>query len=209
MGEWATSMINSMGYVGIVFLMFLENVFPPIPSEVIMPAAGFTAARGQLNLYGVIAAGALGSVLGAIPLYYLGYFIGEARLKRWAARHGHWLAVSEEDVGKADAWFNKHRGKAVLIGRLVPGIRSLISIPAGVNRMSLPTFLLYTAIGSTAWSAVLAVLGKLLEAKYDRVQKWVDPITYAVLGIMVVSLVVRAVRIKRRAKQKEAGAGSA
>ncbi|MEZ0266533.1 MAG: DedA family protein, partial [Phycisphaerae bacterium] len=85
-----------------------------------------------------------------------------------------------------------------------PGIRSLISIPAGVNRMSLPTFLLYTAIGSTVWSAVLAVLGKLLEAKYDRVQKWVDPITYAVLGIMVVSLIVRAVRIKRRAKQKEA-----
>ncbi|MEZ0266113.1 MAG: DedA family protein, partial [Phycisphaerae bacterium] len=165
MGEWATSLIDSMGYVGIVFLMFLENVFPPIPSEVIMPAAGFTAARGQLNLYGVIAAGALGSVLGAIPLYYLGYFIGESRLKRWAARHGHWLAVSEEDVGKADAWFNKHCGKAVLIGRLVPGIRSLISIPAGVNRMSLPTFLLYTAIGSTVWSAVLAVLGKLLEAK--------------------------------------------
>src|SRR5919112_1303221 len=102
MFEWITGLMNSMGYIAIVFLMFLENVFPPIPSELIMPLAGFTATKGKLSLLGVIIAGTIGSMLGALPLYYLGKTIGEERLKKWADKHGKWLTVSSEDIDKAN-----------------------------------------------------------------------------------------------------------
>ncbi|MDF2441109.1 MAG: hypothetical protein JWN98_2093, partial [Abditibacteriota bacterium] len=144
--EWITNLMNSMGYAAIVFLMFLENVFPPIPSELIMPMAGFTATQGKLTLVGVIIAGTLGSVLGALPLYYMGKVIGEDRLKEWADKHGKWLTVSREDIEKSKEWFDKHGAVAVIIGRLVPGVRSLIAVPAGIDQMNLPLFLLYTAI---------------------------------------------------------------
>src|SRR5687767_4658381 len=131
--EWITEFMNSMGYFAIVFLMFLENVFPPIPSEVIMPMAGFTATQGKLSFIGVVIAGTLGSVLGALPLYFVGKTIGEDRLKSWAHSHGKWLTVSRDDIDKAKEWFEKHGAIAVLIGRLVPGVRSLISLPAGIH----------------------------------------------------------------------------
>lgn len=118
MFEWIVDTIAETGYLGIVMLMFLENLFPPIPSELIMPLAGFNAARGHLNGVGVVAAGVLGSLLGAVPWYYLGRLLGKERLSRWAERWGRWLTVSSEDIEGAARWFNRHGAKAVLLGRL-------------------------------------------------------------------------------------------
>ena len=147
MATWVITTIATMAYWGIVFLMVVENVLPPIPSEVIMPLAGFMATQGRLSLLGVILAGTLGSVLGAVPLYYLGRLIGDERLKGFADRHGRWLTVSREDLDNASSGLIAMGGMAVLLCRLVPGVRSLISIPAGIEGMPLAPFLLFTTLG--------------------------------------------------------------
>jgi len=192
--HWITGLMDSMGYFGVVLLMFLENVFPPIPSELIMPLAGFSSTQGRLSLVGVVIAGMVGSVLGALPLYYAGKLLGKERIHAWADRHGKWLAVSGDDVEKSDAWFDRQGHKAVLFGRLVPGVRSLLSIPAGISGMPLPKFLLYSAIGTGLWSALLAYAGRLLGHNYEKVSDYLGPAAYAVLGLLVVLLIVRAVR---------------
>ena len=120
MFDWITGLVERTGYLGIALLMLAENVFPPIPSELIMPMAGFTAARGALNMVGVVVAGTVGSLAGVLLWYYIGRWIGLERLKRWAAKHGRWLTISPEEVDEAAAWFDRHCGKAVLIGRLIP-----------------------------------------------------------------------------------------
>jgi len=185
------SVLNTLGYSGIVFLMFIENVFPPIPSELVMPLSGYVAARGDLSLVGVVVAGMVGSVLGALPLYYLGYFLGEERLANWADTYGRWLMLSGEDVRRSGHWFNKRGRWAVLIGRLVPGIRSLISIPAGVSKMSLAVFLFYTALGTATWAFILALLGYVLGEHYERVSVWLGPVSKIVLGLVVAWFVGR------------------
>jgi membrane protein DedA with SNARE-associated domain len=201
--EWITETMNSLGYVGIVLLMFLENVFPPIPSEIIMPLAGFTATQGRLSFVGVVIAGMLGSVLGALPLYYLGARVGEERLVGWADRHGRWLTVSGQDITRAVAWFNRHGGKAVFFARLVPGVRSLISIPAGIGRMKLPLFLLYSAMGTRLWAAFLAYLGHLLGENYEQVDAYLGPVSYVVLGALAVAFVVWVVQRRRTRGETE------
>jgi membrane protein DedA with SNARE-associated domain len=148
MAGWVMRVIYSAGYPAIVLLMFVENIFPPIPSELIMPLAGYMVSRGQFSIVGVVAAGTVGSILGALPLYYLGRGLGEERLKRLADKHGRWLTVSRRDIERAKRWFDRHGWAAVVFCRLVPGVRSLISIPAGVDRMSLPVFLACTSAGS-------------------------------------------------------------
>jgi membrane protein DedA with SNARE-associated domain len=188
--------IYATAYWGIVFLMVVENIFPPIPSEVIMPLAGFMATKGRLALFGVILAGTLGSVLGAVPLYYLGRKIGDERLKAFADSHGRWLTVSREDLDKAGQWFDRHAGMAVLLCRLVPGIRSLISIPAGIQGMPLVSFLLFTAIGAGLWTALLAFAGYLLGRNFHQVEAYLDSVSYVVLAVIVVFYVWRVVTHK-------------
>lgn len=190
-----------MSYPGIAFLMFLENVFPPLPSELIMPLAGFQTGQGKLSLFGVILVGAVGSLVGQLPLYYLGKWVGKDKLKAWADKRGEWIAVSGDDIEKADEWFGKHGSKAVLIGRLVPGVRSLVSIPAGFAGMSLPKFLGYSAIGTAAWAGLLAWLGSLLGDRYEQVEKFVNPVSYVVLGAIVLTLIVRVVKRRREKAQ--------
>ncbi len=168
--------METLGYAGVAFLMFLENVFPPIPSELIMPLAGFSAARGEMTLWGVIVAGSVGSVLGQYPLYYLGRAVGPERLHRWADRHGKWLTVSGKDIEKAREWLNRRGPIAVLLCRLVPGVRSLISIPAGMSKMSLWVFTAYSTVGILVWSALLAWLGSLLGDNYEKIEAWLGPI---------------------------------
>ena len=195
--DWIKSTMDSLGYTGLVFLMFLENIFPPIPSEVVMPLAGFMTEQGELSFIGVVIAGMLGSVLGALPFYYLGKYVGLEPLRRWADRHGKWLTLSAKDVDKADAWFDTHGNKAVFFCRFVPGVRTLISVPAGFSGMPLIPFLLYTALGTGLWAALLAYLGKLLGENYDRVQNYIGPISYVVIGGLLVLAVVWVIKRRR------------
>ncbi|MBB5236218.1 DedA family protein [Deinococcus budaensis] len=197
MAEWVQNLMDSMGYLGILLLMILENLFPPIPSELIMPSAGFAAARGDMSLPIVILMGVLGSVIGTLPLYYIGRAFGEERLVKWADRHGKWLTLSGKDIRKADDWFDKHGTKAVLFGRMVPGIRSLLSLPAGMSEMPMPKFLIYSAIGSGLWASALAGAGYLLGENYDRVERYISPVSKIVLGVVVVAAVVWFLRRKR------------
>ena len=195
--DWARHIMETLGYPGIALLMFLENVFPPIPSEVIMPLAGFTAAQGKLAYWGVWLAGATGSVVGSLPLYYLGRLVGGPRLHRWADRYGKWLTISGTELDKAQGWFDRHGKKAVFLCQLVPGVRSLISIPAGIHAMSVPLFLAYTALGVAIWTGLLAFLGRLLGDNYAQVGRFVGPATYVVLGGLLLAAIVWVVRRKR------------
>jgi len=184
-------LLAQWGYLGIAALMFLENLFPPIPSEIIMPSAGYSAGQGKLSLLGVIAAGTVGSVAGAVFWYYVGKWIGADRLKSWASRHGRWLTLKPRDVDRVDRWFDAHCGRAVFLGRLVPAIRTLISVPAGVFGMGLPRFLLFSTLGSALWTALLAVAGYLLQGQYDRVALWLNPATNVVIGLIVLGYLYR------------------
>lgn len=201
MTEWIQNLMDSMGYLGILLLMILENVFPPIPSELIMPSAGFAAARGDMTLGMVILMGTLGSVIGTLPLYYIGRAFGEDKLVAWADKHGKWLTLSGKDIKKADDWFDRHGAGAVLFGRMVPGIRSLLSLPAGMSEMPLPKFLIYSAIGSALWSAALAYAGYALGENYDRVEQYVGPASKIILGVVVVGAIVWFIRRKREQGQ--------
>jgi len=189
--DWITETVSQGGYVGITLMMLAENIFPPIPSELIMPLAGFVAAKGQLNPVLVVLAGTLGSVLGALPWYYAGLWLGEQRVCAFAARHGRWLTLGEKEIGQAIRWFERHGRIAVLIGRLVPTVRTLISLPAGMARMPLLPFLVYSSIGTLAWTAALAAAGYLLQSEYQRVSGYVDHVSKAIIGLIVLIYVWR------------------
>jgi len=186
MAEWITQMMESLGYLGIGMLMFLENLFPPIPSELIMPLAGFTISQGKMGFVPAIAAGTLGTVLGALPWYWVGYYFGEKRLKSWADRYGRWITVSSADIERTVSWFNRHGGKAVFLGRLVPGIRTLISLPAGLAEMNFPLFLLYSTVGTVLWTALLTFLGFVLGENYSQVEQYLGPVSKIVLVSLVI-----------------------
>lgn len=195
--EWVLGIMAKFGYFGIVFAMFAENVFPPIPSEVIMPAAGFAASKGDLNLLLVILAGTLGAVLGALPLYYLGSVFDEERLVTFTKKYGKYVFIKPDEVKSANKWFDKHGKKAVFFGRMVPGIRSLISIPAGMNKMPMASFLLLTAVGSSVWAAILAVAGYYLGENYEIVQSTLAPYSKVIL-ILAVVIIIGWIIKKRR-----------
>ena len=197
MFDWLMG-LQKMGVLGIALMMFAENVFPPIPSELIMPLAGFSAARGEGNLLIVIIAGSIGSLLGALLWYYIGQKIGAKTLKRWATKHGRWLTLSPREVEQSCAWFNRHGGKAVFIGRLIPAVRTLISVPAGIAGMPLGSFLLYSAAGTILWTALLATAGYFLESQYDKVAQWLNPVSNVVIAIIVLGYLYRVLRFRRR-----------
>jgi membrane protein DedA with SNARE-associated domain len=199
MFEWVTGFVEQTGYLGVFFLMLLENVFPPIPSELIMPLAGFTAARGELSIAGVLVAGVAGSLAGALLWYYIGRWLGAERLKRWAAKHGRWLTLEPEEVDQATAWFRRHCHTAVLFGRLVPAVRTLISVPAGIAGMDLTKFLIYSGLGTVVWTGFLLAGGYLLEERYQEVQAWLNPVTNAILAVLVAWYLYRVVTFRRHA----------
>lgn len=186
---WVLSIMAKFGYFGIVFAMFAENVFPPIPSEIIMPAAGFAASKGELNLVLVILAGTLGAVLGALPLYYLGRIFDKERLVSFTEKYGKYVFVKASDVTAANDWFEKHGKLAVFFGRMVPGVRSLISIPAGMNNMPLPPFLVLTALGSSVWATVLTLAGYYLGQNYEVIQSILAPYSKGI-GIAVLIIII-------------------
>ena len=196
MFDWIVGLVESTGYLGVALLMLAENVFPPIPSELIMPLAGFSAAQRTLSLPLVVASGAAGSLAGVAVWYALGRALGLARVRRLAARHGRWLTLSPTDVDRADTWFRRHGPVAVALGRLVPGVRTLVSVPAGVSGMGLAPFLLFSALGTVGWTALLAGAGYLLEARYEAVSAWLDPVSNAVVAVLVAIYLWRVVTFR-------------
>ncbi len=197
MFDWIVTVIARLGYVGVALLTFLENVFPPIPSELVIPLAGFVAARGELQIVPVIAVATAGSLAGAAAWYVVGQRIGEPRLRRWVGRHGKWLTLSAHDVDRSNDWFRRHGRVAVLVGRLVPGVRTFISLPAGFSGMPLAPFLFYSAVGTVIWTGVLAGAGVVLQANFSRVGDYVNVATNILLAGLVVLLAYRYVRCWR------------
>ncbi|WP_077146341.1 DedA family protein [Sphingopyxis sp. KK2] len=196
MTDWITDLVETMGYAGILLLMFLENVFPPIPSEVIMPLAGFGAADGRYSLPLVIAAGLAGTLLGALFWYMIARRIGDERLRRWADRHGRWITLSGDDIARIERWFCCHGTWAVPLAHLIPGLRTLISIPAGIFAMPPTRFLLLSALGAGVWTAALAVAGYVLAERFEGVEKMVGPASTAIMAALFAYYVWRVIRFK-------------
>lgn len=196
MFDWITSLVQQTGYAGIALLMLAENIFPPIPSELIMPLAGFSAARGQLNLILVIVSGTIGSVAGALFWYYIGRWVGFDRLRRWSARNGRWLTLAPQDLDKAQGTFIRHRGIAIFFGRLIPAIRTLISVPAGITKMPMPRFLFWTTLGTSIWSGLLVAAGYLLQSQHHLVADYVNPVSNVVVGALLVWYIVRVITFR-------------
>jgi membrane protein DedA with SNARE-associated domain len=194
MFEWITKVIGRLGYTGVALLTFLENLVPPIPSEVVIPLAGYTAAEGDMRLAPMIAAATAGSLLGATVWYWVGRTVGEQRLRAWIGRHGKWLTLSPQDLDRSQLWFRKHGNAAVFLGRLVPGVRTFVSVPAGFARMPLPSFVVYSAFGTLLWSTALAYAGVVLRANFTIVGDYINIITYAIFGAMLVMITRRYIQ---------------
>ena len=182
MAAWIIETINSSGYLGLFLLMLVEAVFPPIPSELIIPFAGFAAAKGDLSFFGVVAAATLGSVVGTIPWYLAGRVFGLHRLRYLADRFGRWLTLNAEEIDLATSVFRRFGPWIVLFGRLLPIIRTLISIPAGLARMPAWQFFGFSLIGMVVWNTILAGAGYLLADHYHLIEAWLDPLSYIVVG---------------------------
>ncbi len=197
MFEWITGVVHEVGSPGVALLMFLENIFPPIPSELVMPLAGFVAQREQVSFWGAVVAGSIGSLLGAVAWYRVAQVVGEKRLRAWVDRNGRWLTLSCADIDKAKGWFERHGGVSVMIGRLIPGVRTFISFPAGFARMQAVPFVLYSAVGTVLWTTALAYAGRLLGGNYEKVGRYLDPVVWVLLSAFLVAYVVRLVRWRR------------
>jgi membrane protein DedA with SNARE-associated domain len=180
----------------------LENLFPPIPSELIMPLGGFYVQQGQLQLVPVVLAGLLGTVLGALPWYGIGRLVNEERIELWLSRYGGWIGIRPEELGRSRKWFGRYGTALVFWGRLVPGIRTLISVPAGIEMMPMTPFLLWTTAGSLIWTVLLTVAGMVMGEGYSNVELWIDPVSKGVKVILVIAVLCGAtwlgLRIWRR-----------
>ncbi len=186
-------LVSQWGYAGIFAAMVLENVIPPIPSEVIMPLAGFYVGQGKLNFLLVVLAGLLGTVVGALPWYGIGRLVNEERLKHWVARHGRWVGVSPRELDDSRAWFLRHGAAVVFWGRLIPAIRTLISVPAGVELMPFGPFLFWTTAGSLIWNLALTAAGWALGNHWQQVLTAIKPVEGVVnklLALVVLAVVV-------------------
>jgi membrane protein DedA with SNARE-associated domain len=193
-GDWIVRLIEQSGYLGIGFLMFLETVFPPIPSEVIMSIAGVAAGQGKLQLSWVIASGTAGAMLGNIFWYLAARALGVERLRPLIARHGRWLTLNWADVQKGERWFGRFGTFFVLVGRLLPTIRSLVSVPAGLLRMRFRRFVFASTVGTAGWTAILAIAGFELQQNVADVTAMIGPASNAILVVLVAGYVWRLIR---------------
>lgn len=191
---WIQAIMETLGYPGIALVMLVENLFPPIPSELVMPLAGFMVAQGTFNFPAAIAAGTLGSVLGAIALYYIGLLAGEPLVRPFFRRYGKWFLLSEDDLDKSLSVFAKHGDVMVFTGRVIPLIRSLISLPAGMNRMPLGRFVLLTTLGSAIWTTLLTVAGYILGQNWAAVVEFISQYQKLVLALLALGVIVFVVR---------------
>ena len=185
MSDWIVRLIEQSGYLGVGFLMFLETIFPPIPSELIMPLAGVAAAKAQMSLPLAIAAGTGGAMLGNVIWYLAARALGHDRLRPIVIRHGKWLTVSWKDVERAQSWFEQHGIAFVFFGRLLPTLRSLVSIPAGLLDMRFRNFMIASTLGTAIWTALLAGAGFRLQENFTRIEETIGPVSNAVLLVLL------------------------
>lgn len=200
MQNWITEIMEKFGYIGILLMIALENVFPPIPSEVVLTFGGFMTTKSELTIPGVIIAATLGSVLGAVILYGLGRLLDVHRLEKIVDKWGHILRVSKDDIYKADAWFDKYGYWTVLFCRMIPLIRSLISIPAGMSNMNFGLFLVFTTIGTLIWNIVLVCVGAAVGESWEEIVHYMDiysNIAYALIAIGGITFIVWFFRRKK------------
>ncbi|HEX2219884.1 MAG TPA: DedA family protein [Gemmatimonadales bacterium] len=186
--------VQTLGPVGVGILMLLENLFPPLPSELIMPLAGYLAARGDVSLPGSLVGGTVGSVLGAVAWYAVGRRVPRDALLSWVDAHGRWLTICSPDVERAERFFKRHGRSSVLLGRLVPVVRTLISLPAGLGRMPATPFLLFSTVGTAIWTTGLGLAGMALGSQFPAVDRYVGWVSWAVIGGALVWYLVRVFR---------------
>ena len=198
--EWVIRVIETLGYAGLTVLVALENIFPPIPSEVILPLAGFLIGQNRFSFPAVLISTTLGSLIGALLLYGIGMAVGQQRVRRLFERYGKWALLTPDDLTRAESWFDRYGPVAVFIGRLVPVVRSLVSIPAGYRRMPLGQFLLLTGIGSALWNGALVSLGWALGENWHLIEKYVGWLQYLVIAV-VAFLIVRFVWHRLRTRR--------
>lgn len=201
MVAWVTEFMEQFGYWGIFLMITLENMFPPIPSEVILTFGGFMTTYTSMTVVGVIAVATSGSLLGAIILYGLGHLLGVERLERIIDRWGRFLRVRKSDIHKANAWFEKYGYWAVFLGRMVPLIRSLISIPAGMSHMRLTPFLLYTIVGTLIWNTVLVSIGAAVGDSWEQIVEIMDVYSHVAYALIAVAALVVLFLYLRRARK--------
>ena len=202
MSDWVTRLIEQSGYLGVAFLMFLETIFPPIPSEVIMPVAGVAAAQGKLGFIPVVASGTAGAMLGNTVWYLAARALGVERLKPVIRDYGRWLTISWPEVQRAQRWFALHGMAFVLLGRLVPTIRSLVSVPAGLLKLRFRTFFIASLVGTAVWTAVLAGAGYKLQENVSEVGRMIGPVSNAILIVLAAGY---AWRLWTHRNQKHSG----
>ncbi len=195
-GDIAINWINSIGYWGILLGMILESACIPLPSEVIMPFGGYLVSTGHLNMIGVILIGTLGNIIGSLIAYAIGHWGG----KKFIDRFGKYIFLSKKHLESAEKWFDKRGEITVFASRILPAIRTFISLPAGIARMSLSKFLIYTAIGSVIWTGILTYVGYILGDNWKNIQNILHPIAYLVVGILLVILVYLIVKIIKNKK---------
>ena len=179
-----------IGYGAILLAMFLENLIPPIPSELIMPLGGFYVSQGQLDFLPVVLAGLLGTVIGALPWYGIGRLVNEERLEEWLTKNGRWIGINPKELSRSRLWFNKYGVSLVFWGRLIPGIRTLISVPAGVELMPIAPFLIWTTAGSFIWTMFLTTAGFYLGDSYSNIEKWLNPFSSFFKIIILLSVFI-------------------
>ena len=195
--QWATDVIDAIGLVGVAFLVALENIFPPIPSELILLLAGFNVSEGRFGFVGGVIAATVGSVVGAYFLYGIGRLVSDERLERFLAGIGRVIGLKKTDVHKGFVWFERHGTWVVLFGRLVPVVRSVVSIPAGSDKMPVVRFTLLTAAGSLVWNTVWVAVGWGLGDQWEKAGKWGDYLQYAVVVAAVIGLGWLVLRSRR------------
>lgn len=199
MEKWLLEFLNDYGYMGMMCLMAIENIFPPIPSEVILTFGGFMTSTSNLTIFGIVLSATSGSVVGAIMLYMIGMQLDVERLEKLIHKYGSWLRLSTDDVYRAHGWFERYGTWTVFICRFVPLMRSLISIPAGMSHMHLGSFLVLTILGTLIWNSVLVYLGALLGASWSLMVMWLEMYAKIVyLGLAILGTVCVILFLKKR-----------
>jgi membrane protein DedA with SNARE-associated domain len=195
---WASDIMDSMGLPGVAFLIALESIIPPIPSEAVLLLAGFNIEQGEFSFVPAVIAATIGSVIGALVLYALGRWLGEERMERLLTKVGKFVGLRRSDIDRANDWFERHGTWVILIGRLVPGVRSLVSIPAGANEMPIGRFVALTTVGSLIWNVIWVAIGQGLGSQWEKASRWSDLFGYAAAALFVAAVVYFIVQARRR-----------